>query len=75
MDSKEIVVGFTALAEVRSSPMVFTERKAILGAADMLRLLQCSDPSKLQVTTFALPNTEEPHCLIEIEVSWKNFQK
>ena len=58
MDSTETVVGFRA--EVCSSPMLYTERKAILGAADLLRLQRCTDPSKLQVTTFALPNTEQP---------------
>ena len=31
------------LVEVNSSPMLYTERKAVLGAADMLRLLRHTD--------------------------------
>ena len=38
--SKTKVVMF---AEVRSSPMVYMERKATIGAANLLRLLRCTD--------------------------------
>ena len=49
--------------EVRSSPMLWTERKAILGAANLLRLLRCSN-SSLQTITF--PNLTEKQCIVEI---------
>ncbi len=57
-------VGFRA--EVRSSPMLFTERKAIIGAADFLRLQRCKGHTEIDtITTFAFPNCGS----IEITVS------
>ena len=64
--------GVALTAEVQSSPMLFAERKAVLAAADFLRLLRCtSDCTK--VTTFALPNMQSQQCVVEIEISWENF--
>jgi len=39
--------------EVRSSPMLWTERKAILGAANMVRLLRNTSDSVQKFTSFA----------------------
>ena len=40
--------GVALTAEVQSSPMLFAERKAVLAAADFLRLLRCtSDCTKV----------------------------
>ena len=65
--------GVALTAEVQSSPMLFTERKAVLAAADFLRLLRCtSDCTK--VTTFALPNMQSQQCVVEIEISWEKFK-
>ncbi len=53
-------VGFRA--EVRSSPMLFTERKAIIGAADFLRLQRCKGHTEIDtITTFAFPNGDSMH--------------
>ncbi len=59
--------------EVRSSRMLWTERKATYGATDLLRLLRFSQSSINEVTTFCFPNNDEPSCIIEIKVEWKNF--
>ena len=65
--------GVALTAEVQSSPLLFTERKAVLAAADFLRLLRCtSDCTK--VTTFALPNMQSQQCVVEIEISWEKFK-
>ena len=65
--------GVAVTAEVQSSPMLFAERKAVLAAADFLRLLRCtSDCTK--VTTFALPNMQAQQCVVEIEISWEKFK-
>ena len=47
---KVIVTG-----EVRSSPMLWTERKAIRGAANLLRLLRCSNSSLQTITNLLSP--------------------
>lgn len=66
-------VGFRA--QVCSSPMLWTERKAILGAANHLRYQRMLGHTQINnITTFAFPNLEENHCLIEIELSFKGFQ-
>ena len=62
------------IGEVRSSPRIRTERKAILAGADFLRLLRRRDESRDEVITFAFPNVEDKHCLIEIRVSWKDLK-
>ena len=64
-------VGF--IAEVQSSPMLWTERKATFGAADMLRVLRCRDHSINEIITFEFPNTQSKQCLVEIQVKWNNF--
>ena len=43
------------LIEVNSSPMIFTERKAVLGAADMIRFLRNSDKRFSEFTSFVFP--------------------
>ncbi len=61
--------------EVGSSPMLWTERKAIYGAADLLRFMRFSQSSINEVTTFCFPNnTNGPSCIIEIRVEWKDFK-
>ena len=46
------------LVEVNSSPMLYTERKAVLGAADMLRLLRHTDKNFSVFTSFVFPKKE-----------------
>lgn len=58
--------------EIRSSPMLWTERKAIFGVTTMLRLLRCSDIEVNSFVTFAFPNLEN-QCIIRIEVKWVGF--
>lgn len=57
--------------DVQSSPMEFTEKKAVLRAANLIRLLRNSDKDFSQVTVFTLPNLEEKSCIVEITVNWK----
>ena len=61
-------------AEVQSSPMVYTERKATIAAANLLRLPCCTNISITTVTTFALPNMHENQCIVEIEVTWMKLK-
>ena len=66
-------VGFTS--ETCSSPMLWTERKATLGAADLLRLQRWKGYTDINsITTFAFPNMQESSCLTEITVTWKSFR-
>lgn len=66
------LVGFRA--EVCSSPMIWTERKAILGAANHLRYQRMLGHTQIKsITTFAFPKLEVNHCLIEIEVSFEKL--
>ena len=71
-DSKEEKVICTA--EVRSSPMVVSERKATIGAAYLLRLLRYTDQDIKTITTFALPNMEEKQCVVQITLEWRDFR-
>ena len=59
--------------EVKSSPMLWTERKAILGAANMVHLLCNISDSVQKFTSFAFPNIDDSHCIAEIQVTWENF--
>ena len=43
------------LLEVNSSPLVETVRKAVLGAADIIRFVRCGDSSISEFTAFVLP--------------------
>ena len=61
-------------AEVLSSPMLWTERKVIIGAANILRLLRCNQDTIHEITTFGLPNMERKQCIVEIHVTWTNFK-
>jgi hypothetical protein len=59
--------------EIRSSPMLWAERKATLGAANLLRLLRCSTEDTIPIqkmTTFALPTMDLKQCIVEIQVTW-----
>ena len=56
--------------EVRSSPMIFSLRKATLGATDVLRLLHSIDENCTLFTAFAIPNCTEPHAI----VMWSSFK-
>lgn len=60
------------IAEVQSSSlMLYTER---IAAADLLRILKYSDEKIIDITTFAFPNAEEKHCLVEIKVTWDKLK-
>lgn len=62
------------LIEVHSSPMLYTERKAVLGAADMLRFLRNSDKNFSEFTSFVFPKKECPQCVIKITVKWHKLR-
>ena len=67
------VVGFTA--ETCSSPMLRTERKTTIGAAELLRLQRWKGRTDIDcITSFAFPNMQTPACLTEITVTWTNFR-
>lgn len=53
----------------------YTEKKAIFGAARLLRLLRCANNQVQEVTTFCFPNVEEKQCIVEINVRWDRFQR
>lgn len=55
--------------EIKSSPMLFAERKASIGAANLLRLLCSSNSSIKSITTFRFPNMESKECIVKIEVT------
>ncbi len=59
--------------EVQSSPMLNTERKAILVAKDFLRVLRSVDPSITTVSVFCFPKCGTKQCIIEIRVRWENL--
>lgn len=61
------------MVEVKSSPMLWTERKAILGVANMVRRLRNTSDSVQKFTSFAFPNINDCHCIAEIQVTWLNF--
>ena len=62
------------LVEVNSSPMLYTERKAVLGAADMLRLLRHTDKNFSVFTSFVFPKKECPQCVIKVTVKWQQLR-
>ena len=62
------------LVEVNSSPMLYTERKAVLGAADMLRLLRHTDKNFSVFTSFVFPKKECPQSVIKVTVKWQNLR-
>ena len=47
------------VVEVQSSPMIKTEKKAILGASKLLKFLRHFDHSLSKITVFALPSLKE----------------
>lgn len=53
--------------EVHSSPIIFTERKAILGVANLLHLLRCTDINLKKITTFFFPKLEENTCIMHYQ--------
>ena len=69
-DSNRILL----LIEVHSSPIIYTERKAVLGAADMIRFLRNSDKSFSEFTSFVFPKIGEKQCIIKITVKWQEFK-
>ena len=62
------------LIEVNSSPMIFTERKAVLGAADMIRFLRNSDKKFSEFTSFVFPKVGHPQCIIKVTVKWRDLR-
>ena len=61
-------------SETCSSPMLWMERKATIGAADLFCLQRWKVYTNINfITTFAFPNMQDPCCLTEITAAWKNF--
>ena len=60
--------------EIKSSPMLWTERKASIGAANLLRLLRSSNSNINSITTFAFPNMQSNECIIKIEMTWHDYK-
>ena len=61
-------------SETCSSPMLWMERKATIGAADLFCLQRWKLYTNINfITTFAFPNMQDPCCLTEITAAWKNF--
>ena len=59
--------------EVQSSPMVFSERKAVVGAANALRFLRNSDNTFDEFNAFVFPKKGERQSVMKVTVTWKNF--
>ena len=61
--------------DLKSSPKLWNERKAILGAANMVHLLRNTSYSVQKFTSFAfpMPNIDDSHCIAEIQVTWENL--
>ena len=63
------------IGEIKSSPyMLYTERKASIGAANLLRLLRSSNYNIKSITTFALPNLQSKECIVEIKITWEDYK-
>ena len=60
--------------EVQSSPMLYTERKTILGAANVIRFLRSTDLDFTEFTAFAFPNKSQKQCVIKITVVWEQLK-
>lgn len=60
--------------DIQSSLMEFTEQKAVLGAANLIRLLRSSKEDFNTATVFTLPNLSEKSCIVEINVRWEKYQ-
>lgn len=58
------------LYDVQSSPMRYTEEKAIMGAANFIRFMRNVHPSFSNIVVFALPNTYDKSCIVKIAVEW-----
>ena len=61
------------LIEVQSSPMVYSERKAVIGAANALRFLRNSDSSFEEFNSFVFPKKGEKQSVMKVTVTWMNF--
>ena len=62
------------LIEVNSSHMLFTERKAVLGAADMIRFLRNSNIMFSGFTSFVFPKIGSRQCIIKVTVKWQELR-
>ena len=66
-------VGFSC--DIYSSPVLWTERKATIGEADLLRLQRWKGYTDINsITTFTFPNMQSTSFLTEITVTWKDFK-
>ena len=61
------------LIEVQSSSMVYSERKAVIGAANVLRFLRNSDSSFEEFNSFVFPKKGEKQSVMKVTVTWMNF--
>ena len=61
------------LIEVQSSSIVFSERKAVLGAANPLHFLRNSDNNFDEFNSFVFPKKGERQSVMKVTVTWKNF--
>ena len=69
IETSEVVL----TGEIKSSTMLMTERKASIGAANLLRLLRSSNNSIKSITKFCLPNMQSDKCITKIDVTWENY--
>ncbi len=68
-DKKKLILSI----EVQSSQMKEAERKATLGAKDLIRFLRFEDPSFTGLSVFCFPNCQGKQCIVEIKAVWKDF--
>ena len=54
--------------------MEFTIYKSIIGAANVIRLLKCSDKYFNSFTSFALPSIQSASVIVKATVVWNNLQ-
>ena len=60
--------------EVQSSPMLYTERKTILGAINVICFLRSTDLDFTEFIAFTFPNKLQKQCVIKIRVIWDQLK-
>ena len=65
---------FVLMFEVHSSPVGDTLNKAVIGAANILRLLRGDSNRVDEISVFTLPKRDTKWCITETRVVWEGFQ-
>lgn len=66
---------FVLMFKVHSSPIRDTLNKAVIEAANILRLLRAAGSNSVnKISVFTLPKRNYKWCITEVEVIWENFQ-